>query len=50
MSITLKAARVNVGMTQEQMASALGISVETLRNYERGKTFPMFGRLRKLSP
>lgn len=40
MSITLKAARVNAGLTQSQMAKALGVSEVTIRSYEQGKTFP----------
>lgn len=38
--ITLKAARVNKKLTQEQAAKLLGISVFTLINYEAGKSFP----------
>lgn len=38
--ITLKAARVNAGFTQERAAELLGISVSTLKNWEYGKTFP----------
>lgn len=48
MTITLKAARVNAGLTQEQMADALGITDATLRNYERGKTFPDVKQIRKI--
>lgn len=40
MALTLKAARVNKGMTQEEAAKHLGINVGTLINYELGKTFP----------
>lgn len=40
MSITLKAARVNKGMTQAEAAKMLGIAVDTLRQYEAGNTFP----------
>lgn len=40
MSLTLKAARVNKGMTQKEAAKALGIAVDTLVNYEAGRTFP----------
>ena len=39
-TITLKAARVNKGMTQDEAAKAIGISPETLSNYERGNSFP----------
>lgn len=38
--ITLKAARVNKKLTQEQAAKLIGISVFTLINYESGKSFP----------
>lgn len=38
--ITLKAARVNAGLTQLAAAVKLNVSVATLKNWERGKTFP----------
>lgn len=37
---TLKTAREKAGLTQLEAANALGISVDTLSNYERGKTYP----------
>lgn len=40
LSITLRAARVNKGLTQKAAAEKLGIAVDTLGMYERGKTFP----------
>lgn len=40
MAITLKAARVNAEFTQEKAADALGISKQTLANYESYKTKP----------
>lgn len=40
MVITLKSARVNAGLTQAEAAKLLGVGVDTLANYERGKTFP----------
>lgn len=40
MAITLKSARVNVGLTQAKAAEKIGINVETLSNYERGKSYP----------
>jgi transcriptional regulator with XRE-family HTH domain len=36
--MTLKAARINKGLTQIKAAKLLGISVDTLRMYETGKT------------
>lgn len=48
MSMTLKAARVNKGLTQVQAAKKLGISVDTLRMYEAGKTFPDVPTINKI--
>jgi len=38
--ITLKAARVNKGLTQEAAGKLLGVSLYTISNWERGETFP----------
>ena len=40
MSMTLKAARVNAGLTQKEAAKKLGVSANTLCAYERGKLYP----------
>ena len=40
LKITLKAARVSKGLTQKDAAKLIGITVETLANYEKGKTYP----------
>ena len=40
MGITLKSARVNKNLTQAEAAKKLEISVDTLSNYERGKSYP----------
>ncbi len=40
MAITLKAARINKGLTQKEAARALGVSCTTLAKYEKGITFP----------
>ena len=40
MRITLAAARVNKGMTQEQLAEAVGVSKGTVGSWERGATKP----------
>ena len=48
MAITLKAARVNKGLTQAQAAEMLGIAVTTLVRYEAGKTFPDVEMIRKI--
>ena len=38
--ITLKAARVNAGLSQKEAADMLNISKETLSNYEKGTYSP----------
>jgi len=40
MSITLKAARVNKGLTQKQAAEKLNVSEDMVHNWETGKSFP----------
>lgn len=40
MAISLKAARVNAGLTQEQAAKALGVKKGTILNYEKYRTKP----------
>lgn len=48
MEITLKAARVNAGLTQQQAVDASGISRSTLHRWENGKGSPKFNDLIKL--
>lgn len=38
--ISIRAARVNVGLLQKEAAEQLGISNKTLGNWESGITFP----------
>lgn len=45
---TLKTARERKGLTQESAAKLIGISVDTLGNYERGKSYPDIPVLRKI--
>lgn len=40
MKITLKAARTNKGLNQQEAADALGISRTTLQSWETCKSFP----------
>lgn len=49
MAITLKAARVNVDMTQKEAAKDLGISKNTLLNYEKYKTVPDIEMSKKIA-
>lgn len=46
--ITLKAARVNKGLTQKKAAELLGVSEYTLINYEKGKSSPDVHVLKKI--
>lgn len=38
--ITLRAARVNAGYTQQRAAELIGVSLSTIKNWEAGKSFP----------
>ena len=40
MGMTLKGARVNKGLTQLEAAKIIGVTQDTISNYERGKSFP----------
>ncbi len=48
MQLTLRAARVNKGYTQRQAAELLGITKDTLSNYERGKSYPDVPIIKKI--
>jgi len=45
----LKVIRGRKGMTQEQLADAVGLTVESISNIERGIHAPKFDNLEKLS-
>lgn len=47
--ISLASARVNAGLTQEEVAKRLKISKKTLLNWEKGRTNPSFSTLSTLS-
>ena len=49
MKITLKAARVNKGLTQAEAAKEAHVTVATIVNWEKGKTKPDFAALNLLS-
>ena len=46
--LTLKTARDRARLSQLEAANALGISADTLSNYERGKSFPDVLMLKKI--
>jgi len=49
LKITLAAARVNAGLTQEQVAKALNVGKQTVVSWEKGKTEPKVSQSRQLS-
>jgi len=48
MKLTLKAARVNQGLTQKQAAELIGVVADTISNWEAGKTYPGIELLSRL--
>jgi putative transcriptional regulator len=50
LKLTLKAARVNAGLTQTKAAEIIGVTPDTIGNWERGKYLPntiMISRIEK---
>lgn len=45
---SLKAIRVNAGLTMKEASERIGISVVTLRNYEKYKTVPNIKIIQKM--
>lgn len=48
MQVTLKAARTNVGLTQQEAADKIGVTVDTMSNWERAKSFPNALQIRRI--
>lgn len=48
MKITLRAARVNAGMDQIDVAKALGVNIATVSSWETGKTNPSLENFKKM--
>nr|DAE58533.1 MAG TPA: Helix-turn-helix XRE-family like protein [Caudoviricetes sp.] len=46
--ITLKAARVNAGLTQKEAAKKIGISYQTLSDYEKDESKIKLSMIRKM--
>lgn len=49
LKISLKAARVNADLTQEEAASQLGVTRQTVINWESGKSVPTQCTLKVMS-
>lgn len=48
MRLSLRAARELKGYTQQEAAKLLGISADTLGNYERGRSYPDIPILKRI--
>ena len=48
MRVTLKTARELRGYTQEEAGKLIGVSKDTISNYENGKSYPDIPILRKI--
>lgn len=48
MKWTLKAIRINLGLTQSEMAEKLDVAKETYMNYENYKTYPDVNIVKKI--
>lgn len=48
MKVTLKVAREIKGLKQSEAAELIGISTDTLGNYERGKSYPDIPVLKRI--
>lgn len=48
MGMTMKAARVNKGLSQVKAAELLGVSRDVVSNWERGVTFPDVLQLKRI--
>lgn len=43
--ISMAAARVNAGLTQREAAGEIGVSLSTIKNWEKGKTSPKYKQI-----
>ena len=48
MAITLKAARINKGLTQLEASKMIGVTEDTIGNWERARSFPNVPQIRKI--
>ena len=46
--ITLKAARTNARLTQQEAADKIGVTVDTIGDWERAKSFPNALQIRRI--
>lgn len=48
MAVTLKAHRINRGLSQEEAAALIGVTVPTLISWEQCKTYPDVPKIKKI--
>ncbi len=48
MAMTLRAARINKGLSREEAAKRIGVGASTVGNYERGVSYPDVPVLKKI--
>ena len=48
-NVTLKAARINADLTQKELADKLNVTVDTVLNWEAGRSEPKMGQLKQIS-
>lgn len=48
MKLTLKAARINRNLTQQEAADKIGVTIDTIGNWERAKSFPNALHIRRI--
>ena len=46
--ISIKAARVNAGLSQKEVADRLGVSNKTIGNWENGITYPPADKIQEI--
>lgn len=47
--LSIKSARINKGLTQNEACGLIGVSATTLGNWENGKSHPSIEKARKMS-
>lgn len=48
MQVTLKAARINAGLSQEDAGKCLSVTKYTIANWERGKSYPDAAKIKEI--
>lgn len=49
MNIKLKIKRIEKGLSQKELASIIGVTSQSISEYERGNTMPSYENMKKIS-